>query len=185
MARSLNKRFAMGILLIGVILASSANATFVLEESGVVLDRVTGLEWQKQNGDASWRSLTWSQANAYANNLNLDSGGWSFATGVQLLKLFNEIRTLTGCTGCTGNQGPFTGIQRAYWSSTNSGSGTHGLIYPFLTYPLEILDGFQFAACAVQPAEVGVAVSETAALDLLGIALAGLGFSRSQKPIAA
>jgi hypothetical protein len=64
--------------------ARSAPNRFTKAENGVITDRVTGLEWYVgPNSDN-----TWHQAKEWAENLNVDGGGWRLPTLQELKALY-------------------------------------------------------------------------------------------------
>ena len=99
-----------------------ANATFIVESGGVVLDTTTGLEWLQDASSPTFQrnpfGLRSDDAIAYASTITLDGGGWRLPSSGEMQNLYFEISALTGCNPtCIGDQGPFTNIQYFYWGS--------------------------------------------------------------------
>ena len=120
------KLFVMGAL---ALVSGAANATFITESDGVVLDMATGLEWQPNANSIG--AFIWSGAVSHAAAVSLDGGGWHLPSIGDLQTLYNEIHALGGCSGtnCTGNQGPFTNIQPFYWSATEFDSSSAWIFF--------------------------------------------------------
>jgi hypothetical protein len=178
---------ALGILAAASLL-SAANATLIAESDGVVLDTITGLEWQQNANNCCF---TWNQALAYASDLRLDGRHWRLPHVNELGTLYSDIHALGGCNGadCQGNQGPFSGIQTVYWSDAelvicppngpcfstdafftfNFSTGTMGGPLP---------NARQLSVWAVRPDDGDFAIPEPGTLALIGMVIAGFGLSR-------
>ena len=85
-------------------LAGSASAAFVVEPGGVVLDTISGLEWEQ---NANHGPFLWQPASDYANTLTLDGGGWHLPTNVELRVLYDHLFATGLCSreNCTGSIG--------------------------------------------------------------------------------
>lgn len=155
-----------------VALAGTAQATLISQGDGTVKDTNTNLLWEQ---NANHGPFNWADANTYANTLNLNGTGWHLATFGELLGLYNDLIAAAVCTGanCTGSIGGFTGIQRDYWSSTESAPGIEAVTFRFGDGPQlgGRFENFAFAAWAVRPGDVTAAVPEPQTLALALLAL--------------
>ena len=52
--------------------------------TGVVLDLITGLQWQQAVDEGAF---AWAEAGAYCSNLTLGGGGWRLPTRIELMSL--------------------------------------------------------------------------------------------------
>jgi hypothetical protein len=155
-----------------VLVSSAANAGFIDEGGGVILDTTTNLEWEK---NANHGPFDWAAAKAYTTGLILKGGGWRFPDIGQLQQLYDDIKALGGCArnDCTGDQGLFTGIQHQYWSATEIIAGKEARDFNMiLGCQCRNGENIPIAAWAVRPAP------EPASLLLFGVGALGLALSR-------
>ncbi len=123
--------FFLWVLMTGV-----AGADLVDNENGTITDTETGLMWQKETAPEIY---TWEQALAYAEALELPSGGYSDWR----LPNRNELQTLVDYTQYKPAIDPLLQViteAPVYWSSTTDANNTvdawrvdfeSGLVEPF------------------------------------------------------
>ncbi|HET8668064.1 MAG TPA: DUF1566 domain-containing protein [Terriglobales bacterium] len=163
------------------LLASPAHATFIDRGNGVVYDTTSGLDWEFPPR-TPWSN--WADANTYVAGLTLDGGGWRLPTINEGLALYAQISALTGCYDCTGNQGLFTDLQLAYWTSETYWGGQPGAFYFGLWRPNVSMGLFQTtvgsATWAVRAGE-RVTVPEPTSLTLTAGALGVMALMRRRR----
>ena len=179
MHRALSTVLTAGVVAVSALGATTANATFIDQGGGVILDTATSLEWEQ---NANHGQVNWAGAGAYAAGLTLDGGGWRLPSLSELQQLYTGISAATGCTDCTGDQGLFTGIQLGYWSTAQYFAGQPGALYVGFWLPNYHAGLFQTSqgwAWAVRPGDAAT-VPEPASMLLLGLGALGLAWSRRQ-----
>jgi hypothetical protein len=165
--------------------ASTAGATFIANGNGLIYDTVNNLTWT-QNASISGNIEDWLGFNTWVSNLDYAGiTGWELPDITQLANLYTELDGPS--TNRTGNQGPFTNIQRFYWSGTlfvgtdgQPASGLNAWFYDFQDSGQFVgsIEGFTgLYAWAVQPGDVSAA-PEPGTLVLLASALVGFAFLR-------
>ena len=182
-SREMVRGWVTTLLLAAGLVSGAANATFITEADGVILDTVTGLEWDPLA--SRHPSNTWSQAVADASALTIDGGGFHLATIGELGGLYADLIAAGVCTGadCTGNKGGFTGIAPDYWSRTELIPGTQAFDFSFdLGFQNFSAEGDRKATWAVRAGDVDVAaVPEPASVLLIGLGALGFGWARRRK----
>lgn len=178
LGRGAVRQSALGLLFAAGLASGVANATFIDQGGGVILDTVTNLEWEQ---NANHGPFNWFEAVNYGNTLALDGGGWHLASIGELDGLYDDLIAAGVCTGadCTGSIGGFTDIQPDYWSGTEFVSGVAWRFLFLLGVQGVDREGVVNFAWAVRPGDVGAAaVPEPASLLLFGIGVLGLGWVR-------
>ncbi|MBI5484227.1 MAG: DUF1566 domain-containing protein [Deltaproteobacteria bacterium] len=91
-------------------------ARFEVTQTDAVIDRETGLVWQR-NTDSATR--TWDDAVTYCSNLNIiNLINWRLPTRSELVTLVDRLQA----TPALPNAHPFTNPQFFYWTSTVDGA---------------------------------------------------------------
>ena len=171
-SHALGKKFMQFVIGAAALMSGVAPAAFIAASNGVVLDTVTGLEWEQ---NANHGPFNWADAKAYATGLPLDGGGWRLPEIGELQKLYDELSTLDGCKDCTGTRQGFADIQLFYVSATEAIPGLFALHIIFDSGLQEgSLESTEFSAWAVRPHDVDA----PAGLLLFGIGALGLALSR-------
>ncbi len=109
------------IILCLISIYTFALADFNRTSAGVVVDTITGLEWQDSypSSSAGWTRSNWRGAISYCNNLTLDGGGWRLPNINELKSLYRNLDYLN-LNYRDIFQNIRTGGNYAYWSSTTA-----------------------------------------------------------------
>jgi len=68
-------------------------ASYDVSRSGIVLDEITGLEWQRSLDSSTY---DWEGAKSYCADLPLDGGGWRLPSVIELVSLVDTSKTSFG-----------------------------------------------------------------------------------------
>jgi acyl-coenzyme A thioesterase PaaI-like protein len=171
------RQLTVALLVAAGMVSGAANAAFIDQGGGVVLDTTTNLEWEQ---NANHGPFNWAGAVAYGTTLALDGGGWHLASIDELAGLYANLIAAGVCTGvnCTGSIGGFADIQSSvYWSGTETVPGAEAWLFHFDIgfQSFELQSSINFA-WAVRPGDVAAA-PEPASLLLIGVGMLGLGWS--------
>ena len=178
------------LVIVLVMVSTAANATLINRGNGLVYDTINNLTWT-QNASISENPINPGNTRdlpdslAWVFDLNYAGiGNWQLPDIGQLAILYAELGAYAPGIHRTGNQGPFTGIQRFYWSDTmfvpsgpgQPAAGSNSWIYDF-EYSGQYVSGMQgvhgYYAWPVAVGDVGKIPSPDS-LSLLAFAIGWL-----------
>lgn len=103
--------------------------------AGVVLDKVTGLMWQRTLGADSY---TWSEAQAYCSALGLNGlGGWRLPSRIELISIFDFSKAPARIDATAFPNTPAT----SFWTTSSGGGSYYYVDFSFnvgLAQPTEL-----------------------------------------------